>query len=204
MVSWTGCWSVISCRPYLLLGSDGVLVRVLVGDELVGQLGDLGDAVLLRRQVLLELVKLALQHLDVRKIIFGEDTIVDFSNAIAKHPFLTSLTLSTNSMTPLKVSSLFTAIKTNSSLEHIALRHFHLDDLHMVEFSQVLGLNENLMKIDLQGNNIGPSGVELLYKKLQYRPKVWKMNLSDNAAKEFHDEVKLLKTRVLYLKVNWW
>ena len=146
----------------------------------------------------------SLQHLDVRKIIFGEDTIVDFSNAIAKHPFLTSLTLSTNSMTPVKVSSLFTAIKTNSSLQHIALRHFHLDDLHMVEFSQVLGLNESLMKIDLQGNNIGPSGVELLYKKLQYRPKVWKMNLSDNAAKEFHDEVKLLKTRVLYLKVNWW
>ena len=144
-----------------------------------------------------------LQYLEVRKIIFGGEAIVEFSQAISVHPFLKTLILSTNDMLPVKMSHLFQAIKTSSSLQNIALRHFALEDIHMIELSQVLATNENIVKVNLQSNLIGPPGVDYLYKKLVYRTKLWKLDLSDNAAKEFHDEVKLLKTRVLYLKVNW-
>ena len=118
---------------------------------------------------------------------------------------LRTLLLSTFNMTPVKISHLFQALRTCSTLTHVAMRNFHLEDIHMVELAQALAQNESLLRVDLTSNKIGPSGGDILYKKLSQfrRSKLWNLNLADNKVKEFHPEVKLLKKCVLYLKVNW-
>ena len=147
----------------------------------------------------------SLESLEMCKVLFQDDLIVGFSNGVARHPRLRTLLLSTFNMTPVKISILFQALRTCSSLMHIAMRNFHLEDLHMFELAEALAKNESLLRVDLTSNKIGPSGVDMLYKKLTQfrRSKLWKVNLADNNVKEFHPEIKRLKTCVLYLKVNW-
>ena len=65
-----------SVKHFTLLVVDGLRLRVPLGDEPVGGLADLSDAILLRRHVLLELVELPLENLDMFEVVselFGCD-----------------------------------------------------------------------------------------------------------------------------------
>ena len=144
-----------------------------------------------------------LTHLVLAKASFTEAGIALFSGALSSHQSLQSLSLSSNGLIPPNISQLFNGLRASNSLQHIALNNLGLDDLHMIEFSKVLAANTNIIEVDLQKNMISAAGADQLYKGLIYRTKLMKLLLHDNKVKEYDSEIKLLKSRVLYLKVNW-
>ncbi|KAF1323926.1 Lrr-containing protein, partial [Globisporangium splendens] len=80
------------------------------------------------------------------------------------------------------VIALFRAMRVNKSLVALTLRYIGLGDLAMGALAAMVRCNTTLTTLDLQGNHIGPLGIQVLCDALEDAPDsmLLHLNLSDN------------------------
>ncbi|KAI8622470.1 hypothetical protein BC830DRAFT_1089324 [Chytriomyces sp. MP71] len=112
-----------------------------------------------------------------------ENFITDIERIKNNDPEMTRLTLgSSHALTPANASALLAALPDNTTLQHLDLPNSRLQNKFAVELAGVLGRNQGLVSVNLDGNAIGPQGVKALAQALKGNSTLRELRLGNQLA----------------------
>ncbi len=105
-----------------------------------------------------------------------------FSNALQSNETLNTVTLDYNDLGDEGAQYLSIGLSWNPSIANLSLKYCNItENGGVVIGNEMIGKNQSLVSLNLQGNPIGPNGIIQIGQNLPKHPKLESLNLADTA-----------------------